>query len=54
MEGRLLRAEARFLDPPPMVTAAQFMYISRLPIWLNQVQAKMASPEGVSAGTLKS
>jgi hypothetical protein len=32
------------------VMAAQFMYISRLPILLNQVQAKIALPPGVSTG----
>lgn len=45
----------RFLEAPPVrVTAAQFMYISRLPIWLNQVQASTASPAGASAGMVKS
>ena len=34
-----------------MVTAAQFMYISRFPTRLNQVQAKTASPLIESAGT---
>ena len=46
---------ARVLEPlPVMVTGAQFMYISRLPVLLNQVHAKMASPAFVSAGTVKS
>lgn len=37
-----------------MVTAAQFMYISRLPIWLCHVHAMTASPDGVSEGIVKS
>ena len=36
-----LRSASRFLDPPLTLTDAQFMYISRLPILLNQVQAKV-------------
>lgn len=36
-----------------MVTCAQFMYISRLPILLNQVHASRASPLGASEGILK-
>ncbi len=36
-----------------MVTDAQSMYISRLPISLNQVQANIAAPGGASDGTLK-
>lgn len=35
------------------VTGAQFMYISRLPILLNQVQAKVADPVGRDVGTVK-
>ena len=51
MGGRLARESdaLRFL-PPVTVMAAQFMYISRLPTLLNQVQAKSISPEGVSSG----
>lgn len=50
MSGKALRP----LPPlPEMVTTAQFMYISRLPISLNQLQAKMASPALASAGTVK-
>jgi hypothetical protein len=41
------------LAPPPMVIDAQFMYISRLPISLNQVHANNAGPEGASVGMLK-
>lgn len=54
MAGRLLRALVFLLELPEMLTVAQFMYISRLPTLLNQVQAKRASPEGVSLGILKS
>lgn len=54
MSGRLLRAEARLAEEPVILTAAQFMYISRLPVLLNHVQAKIASPAGVSLGTVKS
>jgi hypothetical protein len=42
------------LDPEPvMVIGAQFMYISRLPILLNQVQARTAEPVGRVVGTVK-
>jgi hypothetical protein len=34
-------------------TGAQFMYISRLPILLNQVQANVAVPVGRVVGTVK-
>ena len=57
ISGRAEKATAgaaRFLDPPAIVTEAQFMYISRLPMLLNQVQAKTAGPAGVSEGTVKS
>ena len=41
--------------PPLIPTTAQFMYISRLPTWLNQVQAKRAlAADGAEAGILKS
>lgn len=40
--------------PPAMVTDAQFMYISLLPIWLNQVQAKIAAPLLASEGIVTS
>lgn len=39
-----LRGASRFWDPPLTLTDAQFMYISRLPILLNQVQAKVYDP----------
>ena len=35
------RLAALFFDPPLTLIDAQFMYISRLPILLNQVQAKV-------------
>jgi len=57
MSGRAEKATAgaaRLLDPAPIVTEAQSMYISRLPILLNQVHPKTAGPEGVSEGTVKS
>lgn len=41
------------LPPPVMVTTAQFIYISRLPILLNHVQAKSAAPEGAEGGMAK-
>lgn len=41
------------LPPPPTVTTAQFMYISRFPIVLNHVQANTASSvRGVSLGSV--
>jgi hypothetical protein len=40
-------------DPDVMVIGAQFMYISRLPILLNQVHAMTAVPVGRSVGTVK-
>jgi hypothetical protein len=47
-------ALARFLLPDPLtITDAQFMYISRLPMLLNQVHAKRAAPAGASEGTVK-
>jgi hypothetical protein len=47
---------SRFFDDPlPIVTLAQFMYISRLPTSLNQVQANNTSvPAGASEGMVKS
>src|SRR5436305_13176487 len=42
------------VDPPWMLIGAQFMYISRLPILLNQVQTKTAFPPLMSAGMVKS
>lgn len=39
-----LRVAALFFDPPLTLIDAQFMYISRLPILLNQVQAKVYDP----------
>ena len=39
-----LRVAALFADPPLTLIDAQFMYISRLPILLNQVQAKVYDP----------
>jgi hypothetical protein len=39
---------------PPIVTDAQFMYISRLPTLLNHVQAKSAEPVVTSEGIVKS
>jgi hypothetical protein len=43
----------RFEADAVRVTGAQFMYISRLPILLNQVQAKVAVPVGRDVGTVK-
>jgi hypothetical protein len=39
------------LDPPVISRGAQFMYISRLPILLNQVQANMYLPLLISLDT---
>jgi hypothetical protein len=36
-----------------MVIGAQFMYISRLPILLNHVQARVADPVGRADGMVK-
>jgi len=36
-----------------MRTVAHYMYISRFPIWLNQIQATTASPFGNPFGTIK-
>jgi hypothetical protein len=36
-----------------MLIGAQFMYISRFPILLNQVQASVAEPVGREVGTVK-
>lgn len=52
-ETIISRTWERLLEDPPMVTWAQFMYISRLPILLNHVQASRAWPEGASLGTVK-
>jgi len=43
----------RLEEPAVIVTGAQFMYISRLPTLLNQVQAKVAVPVGRLVGTVK-
>ena len=45
-----LASTSRFLDPPLTFTDAQFMYISRLPILLNQVQAKVYGPGAIPSG----
>ena len=44
---------SRFLDPPLTFTDAQFMYISRFPILLNQVQAKVYDPGVIPSGMEK-
>ena len=44
--------EAKPEPPLVMVTAAQFIYISRFPTLLNQDHAKITSPDLVSLGTL--
>jgi hypothetical protein len=51
--GDRSRGCSRFEDPSLMVTWAQFMYISRLPILLNHVHVKRAFPEGASLGIWK-
>lgn len=47
-----LRFKALFFDPPLTLTEAQFMYISRLPILLNQVQASVYDPGVIPSGTV--
>ena len=42
---------SRLLEPPVTVTGAQFMYISRLPTLLNQVQARVYWPGEMPSGT---
>ena len=55
VEARFVVSSRFELPPPPMVTLAQFMYISLLPTSLNQVQANSTSlPSGASDGTVKS
>lgn len=44
---------SRVLDPPEMSTRAQFMYISLLPILLNQVHAKVYVPGAIPLGMVK-
>ena len=39
-------------EPPETLMGAQFMYISRLPTLLNQVQAMVSWPSGSASGTL--
>ena len=41
------RVAALFFDPPLTLIDAQFMYISRLPILLNQVQARVYDPGAI-------
>ena len=48
-----LRLASRFWDPPLTLTDAQFMYISRLPILLNQVQASVYDPGVIPCGMEK-
>ena len=43
----------RLDEAPVIVTGAQFMYISRFPILLNQVQARVAVPVGSEDGMVK-
>jgi hypothetical protein len=50
-EDMVLKVDCRFAFlraalEPAIVTHAQFMYISRFPISLNQVHAKRAFPDG--------
>ena len=47
-------AMVRFAEAAPMVTDAQFMYISRLPTLLYQVHANKADPVFASEGMVKS
>ena len=52
ISGRAEKATAAVPEPAVIVTLAQFMYISRFPTLLNQVQAKTAGPAFASAGTV--
>ena len=45
-----LRVAALFCDPPLILTDAQFIYISRFPILLNQVQANVYEPGVIPCG----
>ena len=45
-----LSVAALFDEPPLTLTEAQFMYISRLPILLNQVQANVYDPGVIPSG----
>ena len=45
-----LRVAALFCDPPLTLTDAQFIYISRFPILLNQVQANVYEPGVIPCG----
>lgn len=45
-----LRVVSLFFDPPLTFIDAQFMYISRLPILLNQVQANVYDPGVIPSG----
>lgn len=45
-----LRVVSLFFDPPLTLIDAQFMYISRLPILLNQVQANVYDPGVIPSG----
>ena len=47
-----LRVVSLFFDPPLTFIDAQFMYISRLPILLNQVQANVYDPGVIPSGIL--
>ena len=49
MSGKLLKTDMS-LAPPVTVMGAQFMYISRLPILLNQVHARLYSPLAMPLG----
>jgi hypothetical protein len=49
----LLKSSLRFAAAAVRVTGAQFMYISRFPILLNQVQARVAVPVGKVVGIVK-
>jgi hypothetical protein len=52
---RVMRSSSslRLDEAPVMVTGAQFMYISRFPILLNQVHARVAVPVGSDVGIVK-
>ena len=52
---RVIRSSSllRLDEAAVIVTGAQFMYISRFPTLLNQVQARTAVPVGREEGTVK-
>lgn len=54
LAARLSSSSGERLDEPPeTVMGAQFMYISRFPMRLNQVQARVYLPAEMPSGMVK-